>query len=247
MDKCRTNADPTRVILYLHGGGFCVHMPSLYRNFASRVALTTGAKVLLPDYRLAPEHPYPAAVNDCFGVYRWLIEQGTAPENITLAGDSAGGCLVLTTLLQVKRERLPMPACGVLLSPATDMSVEGSSLRDKVVDDAMFNSAAITLFAGAYLTSPKQRLEPLASPVLEDLSGLPPLHIQVGNTEMLLDHSLRLAEQAQNAEVEVDLKVWNNTLHVHQLIEKLPESQEALELINAFIEKHIATDKKMRD
>lgn len=235
----REHSETDTVILYLHGGGFCVHLPTLYNNFAARLATKLNAKVLLPDYRLAPEHPYPAAVLDCFRAYRHLLEEGISPGNIAIAGDSAGGCLTLTTLLQIKQAQLPMPACAVMLSPATDLTEKGRALEDLVANDALFDLAAIQLFTEAYLTSPQQAVEPLVSPVLGDLSDLPPLHIQVGNTEMILDHSLQLASRAQGAGVTVDLQVWDNTLHVHQLIEQLPESREALAMIQAFVARYV--------
>jgi len=235
----REHTETGTVMLYLHGGGFCVHLPTLYNKFATRLATQLNAKVLLPDYRLAPEHPYPAAVIDCFSAYRHLLQQGIAPEQIVIAGDSAGGCLTLATLLKIKHAKVPMPACAVVMSPATDLSEQGTALEALVASDAMFDMAAIRLFTEAYFTSPEQAFEPLASPVLGELSGLPPLHIQVGNTEMILDHSLRLASRAQRAGVKVDLQVWDNTVHVHQLLEHLPESREALRLVQAFVANYI--------
>jgi acetyl esterase/lipase len=223
-----------RVILYLHGGGFCLRGPNLYSNFLARLCRHTHAKGLLLDYRLTPEHPYPAAMQDCLTSYRWLLNQGHDPHDVIIAGDSAGGCLSLVTLTQLRDAGEPQPACAVLLSPAADMTVSGWSAITKEREDPFFRLQTLLLLKHYYLRGTFAG-HPSVSPVYADFQNLPPLLFQAGSTELLLDDSLRTAAKAAAAGVEVDLQIWRRMPHVFQLFTWLPESHQALKGISQFI------------
>lgn len=228
-----------RIILYLHGGGFCLRGPNLYSNFLARLCRQTHAKGLLLDYRLTPEHPYPAAVQDCLTGYRWLLDRGHDPRNIIFAGDSAGGCLSLVTMTQLRDAREPQPTCAALLSPATDMTVSGWSAITKEREDPFFYLQTLLLLKHHYLQGAFAG-DPCVSPLYADFEGLPPLLFQTGSTELLLDDSLRTAAKAKAAGVEVDLQIWRRMPHVFQLFTWLPESHQALKKIGQFIETYTA-------
>lgn len=223
-----------RVILYLHGGGFCLRGPNLYTSFLARLCRPTQAKGLLPDYRLTPEHPYPAAPQDCLASYRWLLAKGHDPHDIIIAGDSAGGCLSLATLTQLLATGEPLPACSVLLSPATDMTVSGWSAITKEREDPFFYLQTLLLLKHHYLQGAFAG-DPLVSPLYADYRGFPPLLFQAGSTELLLDDSLRTAAKAKAAGVEVKLQIWRHMPHVFQLFNWLPESRQAVEEIGRFM------------
>ena len=192
------------------------------------------------EYRLAPEHPFPAAVDDAVAGYRFLLAQGLHPDRIVIAGNSAGGGLTLDVLLEARDKGLPMPAAAVCLSPMTDLAGTGESMQTRKDVDPIFSPQAIGLVTNAYLagTSP---LNPLASPLYADLKGLPPLLIQVGDHEVLLDDSTRLAQRAQAAGVQVKLDVWPNMIHRFQMYGKvLPEARQAVDDIGTFIREHMA-------
>jgi acetyl esterase/lipase len=225
-------------ILYLHGGGFCVHLPGLYREFCFDLAQRTGVPVLLPDYRLAPEHPAPAALDDCETAYRRLLREVPA-HRIVLAGDSAGGNLALALLHRCKRVGLPMPAGAVLLSPATDFSGEGWSIHFNEPRDVMFTSHAMTLLTGHYL----QRMSaehPEISPLRGSWSELPPLRFHVSSSEMLLDHSLRAVERARLQGVDAQAKVWLDLPHVFPMFGMLAAAGQCRAEIAAFINARLA-------
>lgn len=224
-----------RVILYLHGGGFCLRGPNLYTGFLARLCRHTQARGLLPDYRLTPEHPYPAAPQDCLASYRWLLAQGHEPHDIIIAGDSAGGCLSLATLTQLRDGGEPLPACAVLLSPATDMTVSGWSAITKEREDPFFRLQTLLLLKHHYLQGAFAG-HPVASPLYSDFHGFPPLMFQAGSTELLLDDSLRTAAKAKAAGVKVDLQIWRHLPHVFQLFTWLPESHQALAEIGRFVD-----------
>lgn len=229
-----------RVLLYLHGGGFCVHLPRTYDGFAARICQQIEANALIPDYRLAPEHPFPAAVEDCFVTYRWLLEQGYSADNIVIAGDSAGGCLTLTTLLQIRDASLPMPAAAILISPGTDCSVKMPSSPEVEFEgtDPMFPDNVPELFFTPYVAGAEET-NPLLSPVYGDFHGMPPMEFYVGSTELALSHSLRVIEKAVAAGVDVRLHLWKEMPHVHPLMLWLPESRHALKMMGAFIHQHL--------
>lgn len=228
-----------RTIYYLHGGGYVFGSPALYRPFTATLAKAAQAKVLALDYRLAPEHRFPAAVDDAVAGYRWLLAQGTRPAHTLLAGDSAGGGLTLATLVRLRAEGLPLPAAAVLFSPWTDLAGTGKSLQANDATDAMFYGDALKWFAPIYLGK-ASALEALASPLYADLKGLPPLQVFVSKSECLLDDSLRLVAKARAAGVSVDLHAWDNLPHVWPVaVRFLPEARAALQLIVQFIERQL--------
>jgi epsilon-lactone hydrolase len=223
-------------LLYLHGGAWCVHLPALYGTFAAKLSALTGLRVLLVDYRLAPEHPFPAAVDDCLAVYRSLAETaGTRPR--VIAGDSAGGNLSLITLMRARDAQLAMPSCAILLSPATDIALGGPSIRYNEKADPMFSSGAGELLPSMYCPG-LDRTDPLISPLYGDWTRLPPLYFLAGSTEMLLDDSVRAHDRAQQARTNSRIDVWPDMPHVFPLFSMLPEANKALGDIVTFIEQH---------
>lgn len=220
-------------LLYLHGGGYVMGSLDTHFELMGRLARATGMAVLGLDYRLAPENPYPAAVEDAVASYHWLLEQGYPSGAIVIAGDSAGGGLSMATLLALKDQRAPLPAGAVLLSPWTDLTGSGDSVRTRAEADPMITGDVLGPMAEHYLAGTAGNL-PGASPLFGDLSGLPPLLIQVGDAEVLLDDSTRLHERALAAGVDSTLHVFDEAFHVFQAIPVLPESAEALEEVAQF-------------
>ena len=224
-----------RVILYLHGGAYVVGSINTHRDLASRLSRAAAARVLTIDYRLAPEHPHPAAVEDATAAYRWLLDEGTQPSRLVISGDSAGGGLTVATLVALREARLPLPAAGVCLSPWVDLEGIGESMTTKAGVDPMVQREHLRNMAALYLGNLDPRT-PLAAPLYADLSGLPPLLIHVGTAETLLDDSTRLAERARKAGVAVQIEQWEDMIHVwHAFAAILPEGQEAIERVGAFI------------
>jgi epsilon-lactone hydrolase len=231
--------DNDAVILYLHGGGYCIGSITSHRSMVSFLAKTVKAKVLMIDYRLAPENPFPAAVKDAVEAYRWLLAQGTLPQRLIISGDSAGGGLTMATLVDLKQKGEPLPAAAVCLSPWVDMEGIGVSMTDKAEVDPMVQREGLMEMASAYLANADPKT-PLAAPMYADLEGLPPLLIQVGTAETLLDDSIRLAERAKQAGVQVVLESWDDMIHVWQMFIGfgVSESKEAVDGIAKFIQKH---------
>jgi monoterpene epsilon-lactone hydrolase len=228
-------ADQERVVLYFHGGAYTLGSLTSHRELVARLSAAAGVRSLQIDYRLAPEHVFPAALDDALTTYRWLLAHGTKPEHIVLAGDSAGGGLSLALLQVVRDQHLPMPAGAVLLSPWTDLvgTVESRTTRDAV--DPVFSGSAINFLANFYAGT-EEKHNPLLSPIYADLHGFPPLLIEVGNDEVLLDDALHLAEHARAAHVSVELTVWEDMWHLFQLYASvLPEGQQSLENMGNFI------------
>jgi acetyl esterase/lipase len=226
-------ADPSRVVLYLHGGGFVMGSPLTHRKLAGDISRASGARVLLLDYRLAPEHPSPAATDDGVLAYRWLLEQGIEPGSIAVAGDSAGGGLAVAVLLALRDAGDPMPAAAVCISPWVDMTGEAESITTRAERDPMVGTGDLARFTGWYLAGADQRD---SSPVYADLQGLPPLLIHVGDEEILLDDSVLLAERATTAGVDATLEVWPEMFHVwHVFAGRVPESTAAVERVGAFL------------
>lgn len=209
-------ANPNRQVLWLHGGGYVQGSPNTHRNMIWNVARAADARVLLLDYRLAPENPYPAAVEDAFAAYKWLLAHGGQPAKITVAGDSAGGGLTVALLARIRDDGLPLPAGGVCISPWVDLENTGASIVGKADEDPMLDRTLLEWFAGHYL-GPADPRTPLASPLHADLAGLPPLLIQVGTAEVLLDDARRLAERARRAGVDVTYEEWERMMHVWHL------------------------------
>jgi phosphinothricin tripeptide acetyl hydrolase len=232
------SAEPGRVVLYLHGGGYVIGSPRSHRHLAAAIAGAGGASALLLDYRLAPEHPYPAAVEDATAAYRWLLDQAVAPERIVIAGDSAGGGLTVATLLALRDARVPLPAGGVCISPWVDLTCGGASYATKADADPIVTRAGVAQMAQAYLGATPPRT-PLASPLFADLRGLPPLLIQVGTDEVLLDDAVQLADRAKAAGVETTLEVHDRMIHVwHWFLPMLDEAQTAVDTIGRFVRRH---------
>ena len=231
-------ADAERVIYYLHGGGYVIGSIKTHREMVSRLSRAAGARALAIDYRLAPEHPFPAAVEDATAAYRWLLSTGVDPARLVIAGDSAGGGLTVATLVALRDARDPLPAAAVCLSPWVDLEMLGESMTTKADIDPIVQRDLILAMAKAYLGGADPRV-PLAAPLHADLAGLPPLLIHVGTAEMLLDDSTRLADKAKSAGVDVTLEPWDDMIHVWQLFAPmLPEGQQAIDRIGEFIRKH---------
>jgi phosphinothricin tripeptide acetyl hydrolase len=222
-------------LLYLHGGGYVIGSPRSHRHLAAALGAAAQATVLLPDYRLAPEHPFPAAVDDAVAAYRWLLGRSIAPARIVVAGDSAGGGLTVATLLALRDAGVPPPAAGVCISPWVDLTGSGASYRTRAEADPIVKRVSIDGMADAYLAGKDAKL-PLASPLFADLRGLPPLLIHVGDDEVLLDDAVQLAERARKAGVDATLDVWDKMIHVwHWFFPMLDEGQAAIDRIGAFV------------
>lgn len=233
-------ADPGRVILYLHGGGYVIGSIDTHRELAGRLSRAAAARVCLIDYRLAPEHPFPAAVEDATAAYRWLLQNGAAASRTVIAGDSAGGGLTVATLVALRDAGMPLPAVGVCLSPWTDMEGIGDSMATRAHLDPMVRHDGLLRMASLYLNGADPRT-PLAAPLYANLTGLPPLLIQVGTAETLFDDATRLADRAKAAGVDVTLEAWDDMIHVWQLFAAmLPEGQQAIDRIGEYIRQRAA-------
>jgi len=225
-----------RGVLYLHGGGYVLGSLDTHAELMARVAASCRAPVLGVDYRLAPEHPYPAAIEDALASYEHLIDAGIKPEAIVLAGDSAGGGLALALLLKLKELGKPMPAGAVLFSPWSDLTGSGDSVKSRMDVDPMITPEMLNPMAELYLSGTDAGTA-LASPLFGDLTGLPPLLIQVGDHEILLDDSTRLAKAAQAAGVESEIEIFDGGFHVFQNQPHLPESADALAAMGKFFDR----------
>jgi acetyl esterase/lipase len=226
-----------RVILYLHGGSFNSGSLVSHHSLAANIALACKARALLINYRLAPEYPFPAAVQDALSAYEWLLASGIPAEQIIVAGDSAGGTLTLTLLVQLRDQGRPLPALAVCLSPATDLTMSGESWTSNRAKDIMLDPRNIRTSVEIYLRN-ADPLSPLASPLYADMQGFPPLLIQVGSDEVLLSDCTRFAKQAEKAGVSVTLEVWQGMQHVWQFAASfLPEGRQAINHIGQFADK----------
>jgi acetyl esterase/lipase len=235
------SSDPGNVIYYLHGGGYIIGSLNTHREFVSRLCRATGARALVADYRLAPESPFPAAVEDAVTAYRWLLGQGVDPKRTIIAGDSAGGGLTVAALVAIRDAGLELPAAAVCISPWTDMEGIGESMTTKAAVDPIIQKEFLDESAAHYMAGGDFRA-PLASPIYADLSGLPPLLIHVGEAETLLDDSTRLAERAKVAGTEVTLEVWDEMIHVwHIFASMLPEGQQAIDRIGEWVKEKLGT------
>jgi acetyl esterase/lipase len=224
-----------RVILYLHGGSFAFRFPNAHAALASRLCRLLGARALIPDYRLAPEHRFPAALNDCQRAYQALIAQGISPRSIVFVGDSAGGNLALVTMLRARAAGLPLPNCAVLLSPALDCTLGSPSIADYDGLDPMLQLSTLLVLRQCYVPSADQYSDPDVSPLFADFRGLPPLFLQAGDTEMLRDEAIRAANRAHYAGVDVELELWPGLPHVFQIAGFLPEATIAIRHIVRFV------------
>ena len=227
-------ARPDAVVLYLHGGGYVIGSPRSHRHLAAAIARAAGTRALLLDYRLAPEHPFPAALEDAVAAYQWLLGQGVASGRVVIAGDSAGGGLTVATLLALRERGLPRPSGGVCISPWVDLTNTAASYTAKASVDPIVTQEGIGLMTRAYIGAGDPR-RPLVSPLYADLRGLPTLLIQVGSDEALLDDAVGLAERARAAGVDATLEEWPAMIHVwHWFLPMLDEAERAIDRIGAF-------------
>jgi len=234
------DCEPGRALVYLHGGGYATGTLESTHALSSHIARATRARLLAVDFRLAPEHPYPAAVDDAVTAYRFAVSAGYAPEAMALCGDSSGGGLALATLVGLRELGDPMPATAICMSPWTDLTLSGASLELNREADPMVSAATLALMADAYLGDVDRR-SPTASPLFADLTGLPPLLVQVGSNELLFDDATRFAERAQAAGVDVTLETWDDVFHVWQAFaDLLPEARDAIAHIGTFVDQRLS-------
>lgn len=237
-EKC----DEAPVILYLHGGIYMLGSAGTHRRMVSFIARAAGMRALIPNYRLAPEHPFPAAIEDATLIYRKMLEQGIDAGSMAIAGDSAGGGLTMATLLSLKNSGDPLPAAAVLLSPWVDLAAKGETLKTRAGVDPWFDPDNMPEMVRRYCGN-RDPKAPLISPLYGDLSGLPPLLIQVGDHEILLSDSTRLAERVTKAGGSATLQVWPEMWHVFQyFIGQMPESAKAIADIGSFLKSTLGSD-----
>jgi acetyl esterase/lipase len=224
-----TGCAQDRVVLCLHGGGYVTSSMYTHRKVYGHLAKAIGCRALIPHYRRAPEHVHPAPVDDTVTAYKWLLDQGIAPSHIALAGDSAGGALAVTTLLRARERNLPTPAATMPLSPWVDMEITGESLATNREKDVLVQKEVVEMMAATFLGDGGNRRDPLANPLYADLGGLPPMYIQVGGDETLLDDSRRLTDRAKAAGVDVRLEIFPEMQHVfHFAAGNAPEADDAI-------------------
>ncbi len=233
------DAPHDKAILYFHGGGFRLGSVSSHRELIARIAGASGCRVFAINYRLAPEYRFPAPLEDALAAYGWMLDQGLRPENIALAGDSAGGNLMLTTMLGLPERGLPLPAAGVLMSPWTDLAATGETYVSRADADPIHQRPMIAALGKNYLGEGGDPRDPLASPLYADLTGLPPLLIQVGDRETVLADSTMFADKARAAGVDVELQVWDGMIHVFQMFAELPEARRAIASIAEFLKRRL--------
>jgi len=233
-------ARPNRVILYLHGGGFRMGSVDSHRELMQRLSAAAGARVLGLDYRLGPEHPFPAPVEDALAAYRWLLDSGIPSGCIALAGDSAGGGLVLSCMFAARAANLQLPCAAYLMSPWTDLAATGATFVSRADVDPLHQRPTILNMAKAYLGPGGDPRNPLASPLYGDPGGLPPLLIQCGDHETILDDSVRFAERAHNAGVAVEFEVYPSMIHVFQAFGELSAARQALARAGPFLGRYFA-------
>ena len=233
------NTSEEGAVLYLHGGAYTIGSPRTHRDIAARISKAAGVRTLLIDYRLAPEHPHPAAVQDVVAAYRWMLEYGLSPHNIAIAGDSAGGGLAIAALVSLRDAGQPLPAAAVCLSPWTDLQGTGESMTTHIDADPFLTPEWLQLMAKHYVANNDPRM-PLISPIHADLHDLPPVLIQVGSDEILLSDSMRLAESARQAGVKTTLDVWEGMWHVwHFFAGQMPEGKRAMRIVGTYIRSHL--------
>jgi epsilon-lactone hydrolase len=234
------HAPQDKAILYFHGGGFRIGSIASHRDLMAQIALASGCRVLAIDYRLAPEYRFPAALDDALAGYDWMLGRGLKPANIAFAGDSAGGNLALAAMLALRERARPLPVAAVLMSPWTDLAATGASYVSRAEADPIHQRSMILALAKNYLGGQGDPCDPLVSPLYADLRDLPPLLIQVGDRETVLDDSVMLAEKARAAGVDVELEVWDGMIHVFQMFgAELPEAHRAISSIAGFLNRHL--------
>jgi len=237
--------EPRHVVLYFHGGVYVIGDAFLAADLASQVGRRTQAKVISVDYRLAPEHPYPAAVDDALAAYEALLQSGVDASNIVFAGESAGGGLAVATLINARDHGLPLPAAAFVMSPMTDLTLAGKTMETRRDADPLFTRELLQKRVNDY-TAGQDAALPLMSPIFADLAGLPPLIIQAGTNELLLDDAVRLAGQAAAANVEVTLEITPGVPHVFQAYSAiLDEAAAALDRAGQFLSAHLAAAERV--
>ncbi|HKF08860.1 MAG TPA: alpha/beta hydrolase [Xanthobacteraceae bacterium] len=228
-------SDSSCVVLFFHGGGYCSGSIVSHRGMVTEAGRAAGARTLAVGYRLAPEHPFPAAVDDARAAYHFLLDQGIAPSKIAIGGDSAGGGLALALITNLRDAGQLLPACAWLVSPWVDLQMTGASLADKANVDPLISKSYLEELASAYLAG-RDPADPLVSPLHADLGGLPPLLVQVGSAETLLDDALRIARRAGAADVRVNLEIWPHMIHAwHLWAAQLEDGRRAIASAGAFI------------
>jgi acetyl esterase/lipase len=234
------DAPEDKAILYFHGGGFRIGSVASHRDLIARIALASGCRVLAINYRLAPEHRFPAALDDALVAHGWMLDRGLKPDSVVFAGDSAGGNLVLAAMLALRERGLPLPIAAALMSPWTDLAATGTSYVTRADVDPIHQRPMILALAKNYLGGQGDPCDPLVSPLYADLAGLPPLLIQVGDRETVLDDSVILTDLARAAGVDVNLEVWDGMIHVFQMFgAELPEAHRAIASIAGFLNQHL--------
>jgi epsilon-lactone hydrolase len=231
-------AERDRVVMHLHGGGFMMGSPRTHRGLTAALSRVTRARVFVPDYRLAPEHPFPAALDDAVAAYQWLVEDvGVEPSRLAVTGDSAGGGLAVSTIVHARDNGVPAPACAALMSPWTDLACTGESIRTMNGVDPWLRAELIPLAARGYCGDIATN-DPRLSPLYADLSDLPPLLVHAGSDEILLDDARRLVERAREAGGEASLGVFDGLWHVFHAFPGIPEGRTAWREIGAFVRRH---------
>ena len=233
-----TSSHPRRVVYYLHGGGYVSGSPHTHHVLIEELARSCSARVLALDYRLAPEHPFPAALVDVWSGYWWLLTTGVLPQEIIVMGDSAGGGLSIALLIALRDAGVPLPAGAVCLSPWLDLTAKSNSVHTNAETDYLSHAAMVA--SGHMYLNGIDPHTPLASPIFADLRGLPPILLQVGTAEMLLDDAVTFARRATAAGVDVELQLWEDMFHVwHFLFNLLPDARQAINSIGRFVRSHV--------
>jgi len=233
-----------RHVLYLHGGGYRVGSAAIYRHFTWRLAAAAQARLLIIDYRLAPENPFPAALDDAAAAYRWMLAKGADPRRLAVMGESAGGGLALALLLKLRDEGVPLAAACVAMSPWTDLALTGASLEQNAASDPMLNADDLPRFAADYLAGADPR-NPYASPLYGDPAGLPPALIFAGSDEILRDDATRMAQKLRDAHSHVELQIWPRMPHAWPLlVPVLPAARAAIGEIGRFIGRTMTRERR---
>jgi acetyl esterase/lipase len=228
-----------KLILYLHGGAYIMGNCATHRQMVSYIAKAASVRTLLPEYRLAPEHAFPAAIDDAVRLYRSLLADGYLPDDIVIMGDSAGGGLTMATLLSLRDAREPLPAAACLISPWLDLTASGESMSSRAHKDPWFKPADMPVVTSYYCRDDQLR-HPLVSPVFADLDGLPPLYIQVGSDEILLSDSTRAADKVRATGGDVEIEIWPGMWHVFQVfVHQVPESRQAVRKLGEYVRKSL--------
>ena len=233
-------ANPNRQALYLHGGGYVIGSPNSHRNLAYNIAKAMDGRCLVLDYRMAPEDPFPAAVEDSVAAWQWMLAQGANPARMSIMGDSAGGGLTIAMQVALKQRGLQLPSCSVCISPWTDLEGTGDSIKSKADVDPMVKEEGLHNYSALYRAGADPR-DPLASPLYADVSGLPPMLIQTGTAEILMDDSTRFAEKARAQGVDVTLELWDDMPHIwHIFAPMLSEGADAIAKLGAWTRERTA-------